>query len=243
MSFANIFVGVPQSKYAASAVMFAIIAVSISILFGKDEMPLGQKIGAIILLILVSLPGVLYSLFQLTCLVSGAGVRNQRWWCSVYAWIISALLIVYSILLIAIAVLSVFTGSKVVKDISDYNVENFANSMAIAEKLATTAPSASYDESAKSNVRAVTSNTFSNGNETGYASSLIDASANNANPYATMQIPRGLSITPETFAGSIGVPNNRSVDIGGGGQDDPGEYPFNGIPGSHGWVPMSRGPA
>ena len=239
MSFTNIFVGVPQSKYAASAVIFAIIAVSISILFGKDEMPLGQKIGAIILLILVSLPGVLYSLFQLTCLVSGAGVRNQRWWCSVYAWIISALLIVYSILLIAIAVLSVFTGSKVVKDISDYNVENFDNSMTTANSIAAYAPAASgaynsltTSSGSATNEGAATSNILSNGNGTGMASSLVDA-----NPYANVQVPTGLNIAPETFAGSIGVPNNRSTDIGGGGQDDPLPYPFAGIPGSHGWVP------
>jgi hypothetical protein len=142
--------GAPQSKYAGMAVIFAIIVVSISILFGKDSLPLSQKLGAILLLIIVSAPGILFSLFQLTCLVTGAGFRNQRWWCNAYAWIITALLVIYSVLLISIAILSISTNSKVISDLTNYNVENFANSMTTANEIAgnftsspSTAPSAS----------------------------------------------------------------------------------------------------
>ena len=136
MTFNSIFMGAPQSKYAGMAVIFAIIVVSVSILFGKDSLPLSQKLGAILLLIIVSAPGILFSLFQLTCLVTGAGFRNQRWWCSVYAWIITALLVVYSVLLISIAILSISTNSKVISDLTNYNVENFANSMTTANEIA-----------------------------------------------------------------------------------------------------------
>jgi hypothetical protein len=135
MNLKNIFVGVPQSKYAGVAVLIALIAASVSILFGKDQIPLGQKISAIILLVVISVPGILYSLFQVTCLVSGAGSSNQRWWCAAYAWIISVLVIIYSVLLVAVAIMSVFSNSAVIKDLSMHNIENFEDSMMIANKI------------------------------------------------------------------------------------------------------------
>ena len=46
------------------------------------------------------------SLFQITCLVTGAGFKNQRWWCSLYAWIVSALMILYAVMLIVAAILT-----------------------------------------------------------------------------------------------------------------------------------------
>ena len=51
MNLTSIFTGVPQSRYAGLAVLLAIVVVSISILFGKESMPLSQKIGAILLLL------------------------------------------------------------------------------------------------------------------------------------------------------------------------------------------------
>jgi len=136
MNLKNVFVGVPQSKYAGVAVLIALIAASVSILFGNYEMPLGQKISAIILLVVVSIPGVLFSLFQVTCIASGAGSSNQRWWCSAYAWIISVLVVIYSVILVVVAIMSVFSNSKVINDLTMYNVEKFDNSMALANQMA-----------------------------------------------------------------------------------------------------------
>jgi hypothetical protein len=242
MSLQSIFVGVPQSKYAGLAVVFAIIAVSVSILFGKDHLPLGQKIAAIALLILVSVPGVLYSLFQLTCLVSGAGFRNQRWWCSVYAWIISALLIVYSILLIAIAILSVFTGSKVVKDLTNYNVEKFENSMAVASQLAgnyTASPSTNPDVVSSTSVSGMVGNgNTATENVLSYSSSVLPVnsvarntdSANNANAssggaetFSGTQTCKILAATETShpFPYDDGTMNPYSVEKFGGSIGDP----------------------
>jgi len=136
MNLKNVFVGVPQSKYAGVAVLIALIVASVSILFGNYEMPLGQKISAILLLVVVSIPGVLFSLFQVTCIASGAGSRNQRWWCSAYAWIISVLVVIYSVLLVIVAIMSVFSNSKVINDLTMYNVEKFDDSMALANQMA-----------------------------------------------------------------------------------------------------------
>jgi hypothetical protein len=119
----SLFTGVPQSKYAAMAILAAIIIVSLSLLLGKDPIPLSQKFAFVLLIFLVSLPGLLLTLFQLTCLVTGAGFRNQRWWCSAYAWIISILLIIYCVFLIAVAVITLATGEKVIKEIETFDNE------------------------------------------------------------------------------------------------------------------------
>jgi hypothetical protein len=115
MKFANIFIGVPQSMYAGIAILVSFFAVVIAMLFNKESLTLSQIIGSILLLILVSAPGVLFSLFQMTCLVTGAGVRNQRWWCSLYAWVISTLLILYSLLIVVVSIMSIISRKNIEK--------------------------------------------------------------------------------------------------------------------------------
>ena len=112
MSAYSPFIGSPHSRYAALAIIVAVAAVSIAILFGADAMPLSQKFFFVVLIFLLSTPGILLSLLQLTCLVTGAGNENKRWWCALYSWIMSAFVIVYSILVIAIAVQSLVTKKE-----------------------------------------------------------------------------------------------------------------------------------
>ena len=112
MSLLSPFIGSPQSRYAAIAIMLAIGAVSIAILFGADAMPLSQKFFFVLLILLLSIPGILLSLLQLTCLVTGAGSENKRWWCSLYSWLMSAFVIVYSIVIIVVAVQSLIISQE-----------------------------------------------------------------------------------------------------------------------------------
>jgi hypothetical protein len=136
MSLTRLFVGAPQSKYAALAILAAVVVVSFALLFGKDPIPFTQKMAFVLLLFLISLPGILMTLFQMTCLVTGAGFRNQRWWCAGYAWIVTILLIVYCVLLIAVAVISLTTGEKVLTEIALADAETFENKMKDANKEA-----------------------------------------------------------------------------------------------------------
>jgi hypothetical protein len=110
--FLSVFVGVPQSRYAALAVLIALVAVSLTVVLSKDTVPLSQKFGLALMVFLVSLPSLAMSLFQLTCLVTGAGAKNQRWWCWGYAWILSALIIFYSVLLIIAAIMSLSSSKE-----------------------------------------------------------------------------------------------------------------------------------
>uniref|UniRef100_A0A6C0CQY6 Uncharacterized protein n=1 Tax=viral metagenome TaxID=1070528 RepID=A0A6C0CQY6_9ZZZZ len=115
----SLFFGVPQSKYAGMAILVSLAAVALSVLFGKERVPLSQKLIVVLLLVLLSLPAILVTLFQLTCLVTGAGFRNQRWWCSGYAWLISAVVILYSVLLVVMTVIS-FSADKQMQEIEKF---------------------------------------------------------------------------------------------------------------------------
>lgn len=136
MTLVNLFVGAPQSKYAALAIFTAIAVVSLSMLFGKEPIPLSQKFAFVLLVFLISLPGLLLSLFQLTCIVTGAGASNQRWWCSAYAWIISIITIMYCVFLVVVSVLTLTNGQKALLDIAKADAENFESNMASANDLA-----------------------------------------------------------------------------------------------------------
>ena len=135
MSFLDIFVGVPQSKYAGAAILMSLIAVSLAILVGRDSLPLSQKFAFVLLIFLVSLPGLLLTLFQLTCMVTG-DKKGDAWWCGWYSWFVSGLLVVYSVLLVSVAVLTLASGGKVLDQIAKADVEKFSDATAAANAMA-----------------------------------------------------------------------------------------------------------
>lgn len=112
MSLLTPFVGTPQSRYAALALIIAISVVSLSILLGADAMPLSQKFFFIILIFLLSIPGLLLSLLQLTCLVTGEGPNHKRWWCWGYSWLMSLFIMLYSVIIIVIAIRSLMINKE-----------------------------------------------------------------------------------------------------------------------------------
>ena len=105
-SLSSVFFGAPQSRYAALAILLAIVVVALTVIFGDSPVPMSQKFGFVLMVFLISLPGLALSLFQLTCIVTGAGFNNKRWWCSLYAWVLSAIMIFYSVLLVIAAIMS-----------------------------------------------------------------------------------------------------------------------------------------
>jgi len=143
----DIFVGAPQSKYAALAILSVIFVVSMTILLGKNHLPLSQKFAFILLIFLVSVPSILLTLFQLTCMVTGAGFKNKRWWCSLYAWIISILIVLYCIVLIVSAILSLVSGASALDDVKKSDKEKFALREHFANQMAEVATSKADDGS------------------------------------------------------------------------------------------------
>ena len=141
MSLGDIFVGAPQSKLAGIFILLTVAFVSVYILAGKEKIAFTQKIAVVLLLVLLSLPTILLTLFQITCVVTGAGFRDaktgihSKWWCDVYAWIVSLILIAYCIMLVVVATMSFATSRSIIADVEGYSA-NAAN-LATAEYFET----------------------------------------------------------------------------------------------------------
>jgi len=113
MSLGAVFASVPQSKLAGLTILLTLGLISVFILFGKDKISFGQKLAIVLLLVLLALPTILLTLFQINCVVTGAGLSNQRWWCSLYAWIVAALIVFYCIMLVFVSITSFAKGESV----------------------------------------------------------------------------------------------------------------------------------
>lgn len=85
-------------------------------------MPLSQRLMVVLLMFLVSLPGLLMTLFQMTCMVTGSA---KAWWCGAYSWFVSALVMLYSTLLVVVVIMSLASGGKVLQDIARNDIDAF----------------------------------------------------------------------------------------------------------------------
>lgn len=124
MSLGSIFASVPQSKLAGLTILITLGLISIFILVGKDKISFGQKIAIVLLLILLALPTILLTLFQINCVVTGAGKSNQRWWCSLYAWIVALLIVLYCVMLILVSLTSFSKGDSILAKDAAHKAEN-----------------------------------------------------------------------------------------------------------------------
>ena len=115
---------------AGVAILVAVVVVALSILFGREPIPMTQKFVIVLVMFLLALPAILLSLFQINCLVTGAGFTNQRWWCSLYAWVISVMVVFYCVMLVVVGLLSYADNQKVVAQEKFRNMQRFTNRMA-----------------------------------------------------------------------------------------------------------------
>jgi len=122
MSISDFFVSVPQSKLAGLTILLTLAIISIFILVGKDKISFGQKVAIVLLLVLLALPTILLTLFQINCVVTGAGARNP--WCGWYAWIVAALIVFYCIMLVFVSMTSFAKGESVLAKDAAHQAEN-----------------------------------------------------------------------------------------------------------------------
>lgn len=128
VSFINAFIGTQQSKYAAVAILIALTAIVISILIGADKIPFGQKVLFALLILLFSLPSVLYTLFQMSCIVTGASGNRGNWWCGAFAWVLVVLVIIYTILVVIVSIMSIVQKKNMIETEDFYsNKEMYEN--------------------------------------------------------------------------------------------------------------------
>lgn len=99
INISDIFFGSDQSKYAGIALFMTILILCLIILFSSSKIPIGERFIFVLFILIISVPSILMSLFELTCIVTG-GNYTTRWWCWLLAWVISVIIIVYCILII-----------------------------------------------------------------------------------------------------------------------------------------------
>ena len=112
MGFVKAIVGTPQSKVSGVAIILIIFVLFISLIFSKDNTPVAEKIGMAFIMLFICIPIVLYNLFQITCLVTGKGTNGETWWCGVYAWFITAIILMFSVFIIVVIIYLMATNKK-----------------------------------------------------------------------------------------------------------------------------------
>jgi len=123
MGFYDSFFGSEQTQYTAYAVLAAISAISLTILFSSSDISLGNRFIIILFLIISVLPSVLLTLFELTCIVTG-GTEPNAYWCNIFGWVLAAFIIIYCLFVVIISFMSLFSYNSVIDDIHNSEIND-----------------------------------------------------------------------------------------------------------------------
>jgi hypothetical protein len=105
-TISKLLTGTPQSQYAAIAIIIAIIAIILSILFNENDLSLNERFMLIGSVLLFSIPSIILGLFDLTC-VAGKTVENSVcWW---WGWVIAAIIIIICVIVVFASISSMLT--------------------------------------------------------------------------------------------------------------------------------------
>lgn len=115
-SWLDYFIGSSQSRYAFFAIFSALVAICMAIIFTNSDISLVNRMIIVVFVLFASIFPVGISLFELTCIVNGGNSKSFNP-CSTYAWVITALIVVYCFFLIIATVISMFTYKKAVTKI------------------------------------------------------------------------------------------------------------------------------
>ena len=122
-NISDVFLGSEQSKYAGIALFITILIICLAVLFTSSKIPIEQRLVFVIFILIISIPSILMSLFELTCIVTG-GNYNTRWWCWLLAWVLSVMIIFYCIMIIISLFISMSTYDLANERIADDSVKN-----------------------------------------------------------------------------------------------------------------------
>jgi len=125
-NLSDVFLGSEQSKYAGIALFITILIICLAILFTSSKIPIEQRIVFVIFILIITLPSILMTLFELTCIVTG-GNYNTRWWCWALAWVLAVMIIFYCIMIILSLFISMTTydmaNERISEDIANNKVD------------------------------------------------------------------------------------------------------------------------
>lgn len=123
MGFYDAFFGSDQSLYTAYAIIAAIIAICITILFTSTDIPIGSRLLMILFVIITLVPSIFLTLFEITCVVTG-GTEPNNWWCYTFGWILAAFIIIYCIFVVIISIVSLITYNKAIDNVNNEEAKN-----------------------------------------------------------------------------------------------------------------------
>jgi len=126
-NLSDVFLGSEQSKYAGVALFITILIICISILITSSKIAIEQRILFVIFILIISVPSILMTLFELTCIVTG-GNYNTRWWCWLLAWFLAIIIILYCIMIIISLFISMtsydLANERISEDIINNKIDN-----------------------------------------------------------------------------------------------------------------------
>lgn len=131
-SFKDLFYSTQQARWTAIAVICAIIAICLSILFNNTELNVSERFALISVIVLFSIPAVLISLFELNC-ISSKNVKHN--WCGYWGWFIFFVITLQCTLIIISALMSMVTYNEATNKIMKYKEDNVVDKTE-AEKVA-----------------------------------------------------------------------------------------------------------
>lgn len=126
MGFYDAFFGSDQSLYTAYAIIAAIIAICVTILFTSTDIPVGSRLLMILFVVITLVPSIFLTLFEITCIVTG-GTEPNNWWCYTFAWILAAFIIIYCIFVVIISIISLVTYNNAMDNINNDEEKNKIN--------------------------------------------------------------------------------------------------------------------
>jgi len=125
-SISDVFLGSEQSKYAGIALFITILIICLAILFTSSKIPIEQRLVFVLFVLILTIPSILMSLFELTCIVTG-GNYNTRWWCWALAWVLAIIIIFYCVMIIISLFLSMtsydLANERISEDIANSKVD------------------------------------------------------------------------------------------------------------------------
>jgi len=105
-NISKLLTGTPQSQYAAIAILIAMIAIILSILFNENDLSLSERLMLIGSVILFSIPSIVLGLFDLTCVASKTMENSLCWW---WGWVIAAIIIIICVIVVFSSISSMLT--------------------------------------------------------------------------------------------------------------------------------------
>ena len=127
----SLFTGTEQSRFAAIAIIVAVIAIVLSILFSNTDLNIGDRVGLSVFVILFSLPSILFALFDLTCISGNTKYQSACWY---YGWFLTIFIAIMSTIVVMNAFMSMiaYSDATVKSDSSSItkdDAENMAKNM------------------------------------------------------------------------------------------------------------------